>query len=121
MDGMDTSVHNLAVDMTLTNIGWFGIVGLLIVAVLIAAFVLGAKVRAHEPPPPTPDSQPHLPAGGAVHEVREQPEDREARGFPAGGLSPHQMGGYGNGGSTTRPHPERPLPEGESAVHHPVT
>ncbi|WP_328297304.1 MULTISPECIES: DUF6479 family protein [unclassified Streptomyces] len=115
---MDTSVHNLAVDMTLTNIGWFGIVGVLIVAVLIAAFVLGAKVRAHEPPPPTPDSQPHLPAGGAVHEVREQPEDREARGFPAGGLSPHQMGGYGNGGSTTRPHPEQPLPEGESAVHH---
>lgn len=52
MDGMDTSVHNLAVDMTLTNIGWFGIVGLLIVAVLIAAFVLGGRVRAHEPPPP---------------------------------------------------------------------
>lgn len=119
MDGMDTSVHNLAVDMTLTNIGWFGIVGLLIVAVLIAAFVLGGRVRAHEPPPPTPDSQPHLPAGGAVHEVREQREDRRPKGFPAGGLNTHQMGGYGNGGSTTRTHPELALSEGESAVQHP--
>ncbi|WP_327304058.1 DUF6479 family protein [Streptomyces sp. NBC_01298] len=115
---MNTSVHNLAVDMTLTNIGWFGIVGLLIVAVLIAAFVLGAKVRAHEPPPPTADSQPHLPAGGAVHEVREQREDRQPKGFPEGGLSPHQMGGYGNGGSTTHAHLEQALSEGESAVPH---
>lgn len=116
---MDTSVHNLAVDMTLTNIGWFGIVGFLIVAVLIAAFVLGGRVRAHEPPPPTPDSQPHLPAGGAIYEVREQREDRRPRGFPPGGLSPHQMGGYGNGGSATRPHPEQAVCEGESAILRP--
>lgn len=119
MDGMDTSPHDLAMDMTLTNIGWFLIVGLLVVAVLIGAFVVGGKVRSHEPPPPTPDSQPHLPAGGAVHEVREQHGERRPRGFPAGGLGPHQMSGYGNGGSTTYPHPEQADTERESVVHHP--
>lgn len=118
MGCMDNSLHDLAVDMTLANAGWFLIVGLLVVAVLIGAFILGASIRAHEPPPPPPDSQPHLPPGGAVYEVREQHEERRPRGFPAGGLSPHQMGGYGNGGSTTRPHPGHARTEGESAFRH---
>lgn len=100
---MDSGLYDLAVDRTLTNIAWFLIVGLLVVGFLIGSFVLGRRIRAHEPQPPGLDSQPHLPVGGAVYEVR---EEHESPGFPEGGLRPHQMGGYGNGGSTTHSHLE---------------
>ncbi|MFD3677860.1 hypothetical protein [Streptomyces sp. NPDC058613] len=51
-----------------------------------------------------------------MYEVR---EERESRGFPEGGLRPHQMGGYGNGGSTTHSHPEQARAARESAFEHP--
>ncbi|MFD3777721.1 DUF6479 family protein [Streptomyces sp. NPDC058612] len=114
---MDTTLYSLATDRTLTNIAWFLAVGLLIVGFLIGSFVLGWRIRVHEPPPPTLDGQPHLPPpGGPVYEVR---EERESRGFPEGGLRPHQMGGYGNGGSTTHSHPEQARAARESAFEHP--
>lgn len=113
---MDTTLYSLAMDQTLTNIAWFLVVGLLVVGFLIGSFVLGRRIRVDEPPPPTPDSQPHLPAGGAVYEVR---EERESLGFPEGGLRPHQMGGYGNGGSITHRHPEQARAARESGFEHP--
>ncbi|MFJ1869281.1 DUF6479 family protein [Streptomyces sp. NPDC088097] len=100
---MDTTVNDLAVDMKLTNIAWFLFVGLLLVGFLISAFIVGRRVRVREPAPPDPGTQPHLPAGGPVYEVR---EEREHVGFPPEGLGPHQMLGYGNLGSRTSTHPE---------------
>ncbi|MET9882625.1 DUF6479 family protein [Streptomyces sp. NPDC006430] len=106
----------LSVDHTLTNIAWFAVVGILVVGFLIAAFKLGQRVRAKEPPPPTAASQPHLPNGGAVYEVR---EERDPVEIPEGGLRPHEMQGYGNFGSTTSTHPDEVRSERESGYRNP--
>ncbi|MCY0940284.1 MULTISPECIES: DUF6479 family protein [Streptomyces] len=101
----------LSVDSTLTDIAWFLVVGLAVVGFLLGAFWLGKKVRAQEPAPPSAESQPHLPEGGAVYEVREEREHVE---FPESGLRPHDMQGYGNFGSTTHSHQEEARAERES-------
>ncbi|MFJ5551510.1 DUF6479 family protein [Streptomyces sp. NPDC093225] len=64
------------------------------------------RVRDREPEPPTPESQPHLPPGGAMLEVQEEREQVE---LPKGGLRPHEMMGYGNFGSRSAsdPHPDQ--------------
>lgn len=97
------------------NSVWFVFVGLIIVAFLLAAFKLGQRVRAKEPPPPTPESHPHLPEGGAVYEVR---EERDPVEFPEGGLRPHEMQGFGNFGSTTSTHPDDVRAARESGYQH---
>ncbi|MGW2995244.1 DUF6479 family protein [Streptomyces sp. NPDC001193] len=102
-------------DATLSDIAWFLVVGILIVGFLLGGFKLGQRVRAKEPPPPAPDSQPHLPEGGAVYEVR---EERDPVRIPASGLRPHQMQGYGNFGSTTSSHPEQVRKEREAGYEH---
>ncbi len=108
MVGMDTT---LSVDATLADIAWFLVVGILVAGFLLGGFLLGKKVRAKEPPPPTAESQPHLPEGGAVYEVREERDQVE---IPEGGLRPHEMQGYGNFGSTTSTHPDEVRAERES-------
>ncbi len=105
----------LSVDSTLTDIAWFLIVGIIVAGFLLAGFRLGQRVRAKEPPPPAPESQPHLPNGGAVHEVREEREHVE---IPEGGLRPHEMQGYGNFGSTTSSHPDEVRKARESGHRH---
>ncbi|MFB7464507.1 DUF6479 family protein [Streptomyces sp. NPDC056224] len=105
----------LSVDSTLTDIAWFAVVGIVVVGFLLAGFKLGQRVRAKEPPPPTPESQPHLPNGGAVYEVR---EERDPVEIPEGGLRPHEMQGYGNFGSTTSGHPDDVRAERESGYEH---
>lgn len=112
---MDTTLTFLAVDRTLTNIAWFLVVGLIVVGFLLGGFMLGKRVRAREPAPPTPESQPHLPDGGAVYEVR---EERDYVDFPESGLRPHEMQGYGNFGSTTSLHPEEVRARRESGHRH---
>ncbi|MFD4242805.1 DUF6479 family protein [Streptomyces sp. NPDC058525] len=106
----------LSVDSTLTDIAWFLVVGIIVAGFLLAGFRLGQRVRAKEPPPPTPESQPHLPNGGAVYEVREEREHVE---IPEGGLRPHEMQGYGNFGSTTSSHPDE-VRKAREAAHRPV-
>ncbi|MEU8838237.1 DUF6479 family protein [Streptomyces roseus] len=106
----------LSLDQTLSNIAWFLVVGIVVVGFLLGAFKLGQRVRAKEPPPPTAESQPHLPAGGAVHEVR---EERESVEIPEGGLRPHEMQGYGNFGSTTNTHQEEARAEREAGYRNP--
>ncbi|MFI5616291.1 DUF6479 family protein [Streptomyces sp. NPDC051567] len=101
---------------TLGSIAWFLVVGLAVVGFLLGGFWLGKRVRAHEPAPPTRESQPHLPDGGAVYEVR---EEREPVEIPEGGLRPHEMQGYGNFGSRTSAHPEDVRAERESGYEHP--
>ncbi|MEU9373800.1 DUF6479 family protein [Streptomyces sp. NPDC048255] len=106
----------LSVDSTLTDIAWFLVVGIIVAGFLLGAFWLGKKIRAQEPAPPTAESQPHLPEGGAVYEVREEREHVE---IPEGGLRPHEMQGYGNFGSTTSTHPEEDRARRESGFKHP--
>ncbi|MFD3546272.1 DUF6479 family protein [Streptomyces sp. NPDC058655] len=109
---MDTT---LSVDTTLTDIAWFFVVGIVVAGFLLGGFILGKKVRDKEPAPPSAESQPHLPEGGAVYEVR---EEREHVGFPEEGLRPHEMQGYGNFGSTTHSHQEEARTERESGYRH---
>ncbi|MEU2395162.1 DUF6479 family protein [Streptomyces sp. NPDC007369] len=113
---MNTTLSYLAVDATLGNIVWFFFVGIVIAGFLLAGFKLGQRVRAKEPPPPTPESQPHLPDGGAVHEVREERDQVE---IPEGGLRPHEMQGYGNFGDTTSAHPDEVRSRRESGYERP--
>ncbi|MEU9105318.1 DUF6479 family protein [Streptomyces xanthophaeus] len=110
---MDTT---LSVDSTLTDIAWFLVVGIIVAGFLLGAFWLGKKVRSQEPAPPSAESQPHLPEGGAVYEVREEREHVE---IPEGGLRPHEMQGYGNFGSTTSTHPVEDRARRESGFGHP--
>ncbi|MGW6687864.1 DUF6479 family protein [Streptomyces sp. NPDC054961] len=113
---MNTTLASLALDSTVTHTVWFLFIGLIVVGVLLGGFMLGKRVREHEPAPPTPESQPHLPEGGAVHEVS---EEREYVEFPERGLRPHEMQGYGNFGSRTHSHPEDARAERESGYEHP--
>ncbi|MEV0409806.1 DUF6479 family protein [Streptomyces sp. NPDC050448] len=106
----------LSLDQTLTHTAWFLVVGIAVVGFLLGAFKLGQRVRAKEPPPPTAESQPHLPNGGAVYEVR---EERDSVEIPEGGLRPHEMQGYGNFGSTTSSHPDDVREERESGYRNP--
>ncbi|MGW7434918.1 DUF6479 family protein [Streptomyces sp. NPDC054849] len=105
----------LSVDAILTDIAWFLFAGLAVVGMLLGGFKLGQRVRAKEPPPPAVEDQPHLPDGGAVHEVR---EERDPVEFPKDGLRPHEMQGYGNFGSTTSSHPDDVRAERESGYKH---
>ncbi|MEU3949738.1 DUF6479 family protein [Streptomyces sp. NPDC029526] len=83
-------------------------VGVVVVAVLIAAFALGSRrVRRGESARPRPEEQPRVPEGGPVRETREQREPREV---PRGDqrLSPHDLDGRGNSGTRTGTSQERP-------------
>ncbi|WP_338899931.1 DUF6479 family protein [Streptomyces sp. TG1A-60] len=72
--------------------------GLVVVAMLIGAFWLGARVRAREPRPPRPEEQPRMPEGGPVREER---VNREPDEIPQSEnrLTPYEV--HGNMG--TRP------------------
>ncbi|CAM5579606.1 hypothetical protein SAVIM338S_04998 [Streptomyces avidinii] len=112
---MNNTLTSIALDSTLTDIAWFLVVGLIVVGVLLGGFMLGKRVRSQEPAPPSPESQPHLPEGGAVYEVR---GERDPVEIPEGGLRPHEMQGYGNFGSTSSVHPEEVRAERESGHKH---
>ncbi|MFJ8199379.1 DUF6479 family protein [Streptomyces sp. NPDC096152] len=108
---MDTASLEIAAQGFLAGVGPF-IVGLVVVALLIGAFVLGFRVRRREPAPPRPEEQPRLPDGGPVGEVMEHREPDEV---PRGGdrLTPHQIPAHGNIGSRTSTTPERPSWDGD--------
>ncbi|MEU6310084.1 DUF6479 family protein [Streptomyces sp. NPDC047014] len=106
----------LSVDPVALDIVWFLVVGILVAGMLLGGFKLGQRVRAKEPPPPSAEEQPHLPDGGAVHEVREERDQVE---IPKTGLRPHDMQGYGNFGSTTSTHPDEVRAERESGYKQP--
>ncbi|MFI6638006.1 DUF6479 family protein [Streptomyces sp. NPDC050504] len=73
-------------------------VGLVLVAVLVAAVWWGMRRQDRQPGPPTPDEQPRLPESGPVGEVRERRAPAEVpRG--RGRLTPHQLMNHGNQGT----------------------
>ncbi|WP_151477952.1 DUF6479 family protein [Streptomyces albicerus] len=83
--GWDVAVSNEVVAGTAPFV-----VGVVIAAMLVAAVWWGMRVRAQEPGPPRPEEQPHLPDGGAVHEIREAREPEE---MPHDGqvLTPYEL------------------------------
>ncbi|MYR27018.1 MULTISPECIES: DUF6479 family protein [unclassified Streptomyces] len=90
---MDTTQWNLAANSAAIIMP---VIGVFVVAALIAAFAYGRRLRARQPAPPKPDEQPHLPEGGPIGEERElrepdEMEPREAR------LTPHELNGGGRG------------------------
>ncbi|WP_329213616.1 DUF6479 family protein [Streptomyces sp. NBC_01485] len=89
---MTTASLQLAAASGLLSLGLF-VVGMAVVAVLAGSFWLGARVKSREPDRPRPEEQPHLPPGGAVHEVRENREPDEVPRMPKGGrpLTPYEL------------------------------
>ncbi|GAA2302180.1 DUF6479 family protein [Streptomyces caniferus] len=72
----------------------FSLVGVVIVAVLLAAFVWGRRVKAREPGPPGPEEQPRLPEGGPVGDIVEsrEPDDLAPTDHRR---TPHELKGNG--------------------------
>ncbi|ANH90201.1 MULTISPECIES: DUF6479 family protein [unclassified Streptomyces] len=86
---------------------WPFVAGLVLVALLIGAFWMGARIRRREPAPPRPDEQPRLPDSGPVGSVL---ENREPDEVPHDGdrLTPHRLPGHGNAGTRTGAPAPRP-------------
>ncbi|MFI1167567.1 DUF6479 family protein [Streptomyces sp. NPDC020801] len=86
---------------------WPFVVGLVLVALLIGAFWMGARIRRREPAPPRPEEQPRLPESGPVGAVL---ENREPDEVPRSNdrLTPHRLKEHGNPGSRTSPAHARP-------------
>ncbi|MFF2776003.1 DUF6479 family protein [Streptomyces sp. NPDC058052] len=81
--------------------------GLVLVAVIIGAFVLGMRAKDKELPPPEPESHPHRPATdrlpGEMSEYRRPAEMPHTDGPHR--LTPYQLKGGGTAGSETSPEP----------------
>ncbi|MFG2290381.1 DUF6479 family protein [Streptomyces sp. NPDC048595] len=77
--------------------------GVVLVAVLLAAFAWGRRLKAREPGPPRPEEQPRLPESGPVGDVV---ESREPDAFPRTEQrrTPHQLKDNGgtHGSSSSR-------------------
>ena len=75
----------------LLSIGLF-VAAVAVIVVLAGGAWLTSRVRATEPPRPRPEEQPHLPEGGAVHEVLENRESEEVV-MPEGGrpYTPYEL------------------------------
>ncbi|MFD9389863.1 DUF6479 family protein [Streptomyces sp. NPDC060000] len=89
---MSSPSMELAAASGLLSLGMFA-VGMALVAVLGGSFWLGTRVKSREPARPRPEEQPHLPPGGAVHEIRENREPDEVPRMPEGGrpLTPYEL------------------------------
>ncbi|ANP52868.1 hypothetical protein AVL59_27945 [Streptomyces griseochromogenes] len=71
----------------------FFVVAMGVLALLAGGFWMNSRIKYREPPRPRPDEQPHLPPGGAVHEIRENRESQEVPLIPKGGraLTPYEL------------------------------
>ncbi|MFD0163193.1 DUF6479 family protein [Streptomyces decoyicus] len=72
------------------------LVGVLLVAVILAAFAWGRHLKARAPAPPTPEEQPRLPEGGPVGDVVENREPDEPPRTDQR-RTPHELKGDGSG------------------------
>ncbi|MCK7626524.1 DUF6479 family protein [Streptomyces sp. RS10V-4] len=97
MDPLTTETTYLSTQLAAPN-GTSGalltLVGVLVVALLIAAFVWGRYLRKREPGPPHPESHPRLPHGEPVGDVMERREPDE---LPRSEhrRTPHELKGNG--------------------------
>lgn len=78
---------------TTLDVGAAFLGGLVIAGALVWAIHFGMKVRDQELPRPLPEEQPHLPAGGAVHEMREmrEPDEMPVASEEKERLMPYQL------------------------------
>ncbi|MDQ0579152.1 DUF6479 family protein [Streptomyces rishiriensis] len=103
---MTNASLQLAATSGLLTLGMFG-VGLALLAVLGGSFWLGTRVKSREPARPRPEEQPHLPPGGAVHEIRENREPDEVPRTAEGGrpLTPYELTNMQTRSSTDQKRP----------------
>ncbi|MFF5330754.1 DUF6479 family protein [Streptomyces rubradiris] len=94
---MNTAMYQAATGAQTFGYVLILIAGVALVAGIIWAFRLGAKVREREPAPPRPDEQPKMPPGGPVHETREvrEPDEVPRAADESERLTPHQLGNVG--------------------------
>ncbi|MFI8228833.1 DUF6479 family protein [Streptomyces sp. NPDC085900] len=102
-------MNSASMDIAASSAGALGLIaaGVVVVALLMGAFWMGARIRRREPGPPSPEEQPRLPDGGPVREVREAREPDE---MPRSDhrLTPHELHGHGNSPTRTADSQERP-------------
>ncbi|WP_329406715.1 DUF6479 family protein [Streptomyces sp. NBC_00704] len=103
---MTTASQQLAAASGLLSLGLF-VVGMALLAVLGGGFWLGARVKSRESARPRPEEQPHLPPGGAVHEIRENREPDEVPRTAEGGrpLTPYELTNMQTRASTDKKRP----------------
>ncbi|MDQ0963938.1 hypothetical protein QFZ66_007816 [Streptomyces sp. B4I13] len=103
---MNTASQQLAAASGLLSLGLF-MVPVLLVIVLGGSFWLGARIKSRESDRPRPEEQPHLPPGGAVHEIREHREPEEVPRTPDGGrpLTPYELTNMQTRASTDQKRP----------------
>jgi hypothetical protein len=94
---MNTAMYQAATGAQAFGYVLILIAGVALVAGIIWAFRLGAKVREREPAPPRPEEQPKMPPGGPVRETQEVREPDEVPRAAEDGerLTPHQLGNAG--------------------------
>lgn len=91
---MSTATYvQLAASHNTLNVGAAFLGGLVIAGALVWAIHFGMKVRDQESPRPLPEEQPHLPVGGAVHEMREmrEPDEMPVASEEKERLMPYQL------------------------------
>ena len=103
---MTTASQQLAAASGLLSLGLF-VVGMALLAVLGGSFWLGARVKSRESARPRPEEQPHLPPGGAVHEIRENREPDVVPRTAVGGrpLTPYELTNMQTRSSTDKKRP----------------
>ncbi|WP_320774943.1 DUF6479 family protein [Streptomyces sp. CRN 30] len=107
---MTSAWVNMAASNGAMSVGLI-VAAFVVVALLIGAFAVGIRVKRRESPPPTPDEQPHMPAGGPVREMR---ETRSAEEVPRSDerMLPHDL--HRQGSRSDPGQPRRRWDEGSS-------
>ncbi|MFJ9722688.1 DUF6479 family protein [Streptomyces sp. NPDC101209] len=102
-------MNSASMDIAASSASGLGIIaaGLVVVALLLGAFLMGSRIRRREPGPPSPQEQPRLPDGGPVREVREVREPDEVPRSDQR-LTPHELPGHGNSPTRSAASQERP-------------
>ncbi|WP_189313245.1 DUF6479 family protein [Streptomyces brasiliensis] len=103
---MSTASMQLAAASGLMSLVLF-LVAVAVLTMLAGSFWLGSRIKFREPPRPRPEEQPHLPAEGPVHEIRENRESEEVPWIPKGErpLTPYELSNQQTRPSTSKDRP----------------
>ncbi|MFI1760604.1 DUF6479 family protein [Streptomyces sp. NPDC020800] len=103
---MSTAQMQLAAGSGLASLFFF-LMAVAVLALLAGGFWMNSRIKYREPPRPRPEEQPHLPPGGAVHEIQESREPTEIPQIPKGGraLTPYELTNMHTRPSATKTRP----------------